>query len=96
VHTPLCRLPQPCTRLWVGCRNHAQGSDACDSRSGTLGLCAGYQHSAFRLEVRERYNEAEEAEPLCRFLAGEPDYRWNEDWAALIASLRTLEHLLED
>jgi hypothetical protein len=46
--------------------------------------------------VRERYNEAEEAEPLCRFLAGEPDYRWNEDWAALIASLRTLEHLLED
>jgi hypothetical protein len=26
----------------------------------------GYQHSAFRLKVRERNNEAEEAEPLGR------------------------------
>jgi hypothetical protein len=26
----------------------------------------GYQHSASRLELRERYNEAEEAEPLGR------------------------------
>jgi hypothetical protein len=56
----------------------------------------GYQHPAFRLEVRERYNEAEEAEPLCRFLAGAPDYSWNEGWAAIIASLRTLERLPED
>jgi hypothetical protein len=32
----------------------------------------GYQRAAFRLEVRERYNEAEEAGSLGRFLAGEP------------------------
>jgi hypothetical protein len=56
----------------------------------------GYRHSAVRLEVRELYNEAEEAEPLCRFLAGAPDYSWNEDWAAIIASLRTLERRPED
>src|SRR6202167_5373250 len=24
MHTPLCRLPQPCTRLCAGCHNHAQ------------------------------------------------------------------------
>jgi hypothetical protein len=44
----------------------------------------GYKHTAFRLERREQYNEPEEAEPLRRFLAGEPDYAWNQDWAALI------------
>jgi hypothetical protein len=44
----------------------------------------GYEHTAFRLEARERYNEAEEVEPLRRFLAGEPDYAWNEEWAAMI------------
>jgi len=37
-----------------------------------------YQHTAFRLETRERYNEPEEAEPLRRFLGGEPDYSWNK------------------
>jgi len=44
----------------------------------------GYQQAAFRLEVRERYNEAEEAEPLRRFLTGEPDYSWNDEWAAMM------------
>jgi hypothetical protein len=44
----------------------------------------GYKHTAFRLERRERYNEPEEVEPLRRFLAGEPDYAWNEDWASMI------------
>jgi hypothetical protein len=44
----------------------------------------GYERTAFRLEGRERYNEPEEAEPLCRFLAGEPDYAWNDEWAAMI------------
>ncbi len=44
----------------------------------------GYQHTAFRMERRERYNEPGEAEPLCRFLAGEPDYSWNEEWAAMM------------
>jgi hypothetical protein len=36
------------------------------------GFGLGYRHSAFRREVRERYNEAEEAGSLGRFLAGEP------------------------
>jgi hypothetical protein len=44
----------------------------------------GYERTAFRLETRERYNEAEEAEPVRRFLAGEPDYGWNEEWAAMM------------
>lgn len=44
----------------------------------------GYEHTAFRLETRERYSEAEEVEPLRRFLAGEPDYGWNDEWAAMI------------
>jgi len=43
-----------------------------------------YEHTAFRLETRERYNEAEEPEPLRRFLAGHPDYAWNEEWAAML------------
>jgi hypothetical protein len=30
------------------------------------GFVLGYQHPAFRLELRERYNEAEEAEPVYR------------------------------
>ena len=44
----------------------------------------GYRHLAFRLETRERYNEAEEVEPLRRFLTGEPDYGWNEDWVGML------------
>lgn len=44
----------------------------------------GYQHTAFRLETQERYDDAEETEALARFLAGTPDYTWNDDWAALI------------
>lgn len=44
----------------------------------------GYEHTAFRLELRERYNEAEEDEPLRRFLIGEPDYAWNDEWAAMM------------
>lgn len=44
----------------------------------------GYRHAAFRLETRERYNEQEEVEPLRRFLAGEPDYGWNEEWVIML------------
>jgi uncharacterized protein DUF6879 len=44
----------------------------------------GYERTAFRLEVRERYNEPEEAGPLRQFLAGEPDYAWNEEWVAMM------------
>lgn len=44
----------------------------------------GYEYTAFRLETRERYNEPEEDEPLRRFLAGKPDYSWNEEWATMM------------
>jgi len=44
-----------------------------------------FEHTAFRLEVRDRYNEPSEAEPLRKFLAGEPDdLAWFEDWLALV------------
>ncbi|SDU17134.1 DUF6879 family protein [Jiangella alkaliphila] len=40
-----------------------------------------YEHTAFRLETRERYVEDEEQEPLRKFLAGEPaDDAWFADW----------------
>jgi hypothetical protein len=32
-----------------------------------------FEHTAFRLEVRDRYNEPSEAESLRKFLAGEPE-----------------------
>ena len=47
------------------------------------GFVRGYQHTAFRLEVRDRYNEPGEAEPLQRFLAGESIGDWYEDWEEL-------------
>jgi hypothetical protein len=54
------------------------------SRCHHADFVLGYKRSAFRLEVRERYSEPEEIEPLRRFLAGAPDYAWNEEWAAMI------------
>jgi hypothetical protein len=76
-------LPQPCTRPCAGCHNHAHALvqvAATMHRRVThvirgqelAGSVLGYRHSAFRREVRERYNEAEEAGSLGRFLAGEP------------------------
>jgi hypothetical protein len=44
----------------------------------------GYEHTAFRLETRERYNEPEEVEPVRQFLAGAPDYAWNQEWVAMM------------
>lgn len=44
----------------------------------------GYTRCAFRLETRDRYRAKEEHEPLRRFLAGCPDYAWNEGWAEMI------------
>ncbi len=50
-----------------------------------------YQHTAFRLEVRENYADAEEAIHVRRFLAGEPDDdSWMDDWLGMILR-RTLE-----
>lgn len=46
-------------------------------------LFDSYEHTAFRLETRERYVEDEEQEPLRRFLADEPaDDTWFADWVS--------------
>lgn len=43
--------------------------------------CETFEHTAFRLETRDRYVDEEEREPLRRFLAGEsPDDAWFMDW----------------
>jgi hypothetical protein len=45
-----------------------------------------FEHTAFRLEVRDRYNEPYEAESLQKFLAGEPEYIDDsfQDWLDLV------------
>ncbi|MFF0577961.1 DUF6879 family protein [Streptosporangium saharense] len=49
-------------------------------------LFRSFEHTAFRLEPRERYNSPGEHEPLRRFLAGEPDdLAWNRPWLDLMA-----------
>lgn len=49
-------------------------------------LFGSVEHTAFRLEPRERYNSPGEHEPLRRFLAGEPDdLAWNKPWLELMA-----------
>lgn len=54
-------------------------------------LVMGVEHSAFRLETRERYEEPDETEHLARFLAGEPDtdHRWYRHWPDFIADRHT-------
>jgi len=50
-----------------------------------------YQHTAYRLEVRDSYADPGEADHVRRFLAREqPDDSWMEDWMGLILR-RTLE-----
>jgi hypothetical protein len=45
----------------------------------------GFAHSAFRLEVRDRYNEPAEADQVRRFVAGEePDDSWLEPWCEMV------------
>ena len=45
----------------------------------------GFEHTAFRLEVRRRYNPSYEDESLRRFLAGEPvDLSWMQDWLRMV------------
>lgn len=49
-------------------------------------LFRSFEHTAFRLEPRDRYNSPGEHEPLRRFLAGEPDdLAWNQPWLDLIS-----------
>jgi hypothetical protein len=44
-----------------------------------------FQHTAFRLEVRDTYDASYENESLRKFLAGEPDdLPWMQDWLAMI------------
>ncbi|MER5643611.1 DUF6879 family protein [Streptosporangium sp. NPDC002524] len=44
-------------------------------------LVLGFEHTAFRLEVRDRYNEPSEAEVLRRFLtSGHLDSSYMADW----------------
>ncbi|MEU6720212.1 DUF6879 family protein [Nonomuraea sp. NPDC046802] len=49
-------------------------------------LFRSFEHTAFRLEPRERYNSPGEYEPLRKFLGGEPDnLAWNRPWLDLMA-----------
>ena len=44
-----------------------------------------FEHTAFRLEVRDRYNAPSEVEPLRKLLAGEPDdLAWFQPWLNLV------------
>lgn len=44
-----------------------------------------FEHTAFRLEPRRRYNVSDEEEPFRRFLAGEdPGADWLQDWLDLM------------
>jgi len=56
-----------------------------DERFGEL--FTSFNHTAFRLEPRERYDSPGEVEPLRRFLAGEPDdLAWNREWLDLMSA----------
>jgi hypothetical protein len=45
----------------------------------------GFEHTAFRLEVRGRYNPSYEGESLRKFLAGEPDdLPWMQAWLRMV------------
>jgi hypothetical protein len=51
-------------------------------------LFKSFEHTAFRLEVRYRYNAPSEAESLRKFLAGEPDERrWKAPWLDMIREI---------
>ena len=48
-----------------------------------------FEHTAFRLEPRDRYNDPGEHEPLRRFLATEEDdLSWNRPWLDLMTEHR--------
>lgn len=49
-------------------------------------LLSGFTTSAFRFELRERYNSTVGAEPYRKWLAGEPDdYAWHRSWMEKIS-----------
>ncbi|MFD7445414.1 DUF6879 family protein [Streptomyces sp. NPDC059909] len=44
-----------------------------------------FEHTAFRLETRDQYKSANEAEALRQFTAGEPvDMSWFQNWLTMI------------
>jgi Family of unknown function (DUF6879) len=48
-------------------------------------LFRSFEHTAFRLEMRESYNAPREVESFRRFRAGEPvDLSWAESWFSMI------------
>jgi hypothetical protein len=46
-----------------------------------------FEHTAYRLETRERYVVDYGEEPFRAFLAGRPHYEWFQDWEKLIRGL---------
>lgn len=60
-------------------------------------LFATFEHTAFRLEVRERYNGIDyEVEPLRQFLAGQPvDLAFAQAWFDLMRSHRAAGRRIE-
>jgi hypothetical protein len=48
-------------------------------------LFRSFEHTAFRLEVRDRYDPPFETESVRKFLAGEPDdLAWSESWLSMV------------
>ncbi|WP_374582062.1 DUF6879 family protein [Frankia sp. CiP3] len=43
-----------------------------------------FEHTAYRLETRDRYSSPREVEPLRKFLAGEPDVSYHENWLSMV------------
>ncbi|WP_232376735.1 DUF6879 family protein [Amycolatopsis aidingensis] len=59
-------------------------------------LFTDFEHTAFRLEVRDRYNVDEEAESVRRFLADNPDGRvWKRSWLDNIRKVTAAGKLFE-
>lgn len=47
-------------------------------------LFATFEHTAYRLETRDRYNVPLEAQAVRDFLAGKPDASYFEDWLRMV------------
>jgi hypothetical protein len=55
-----------------------------------------FEHTARRLEVRDRYDSPSEREPLRRFLAGEDeDLAWFQNWLGIIKQATTEGKILQ-
>ncbi|TCC21201.1 hypothetical protein E0H58_25560 [Kribbella speibonae] len=56
-------------------------------------LLNSFEHTAFRLEVRDRYNEPEESEPLARYMAGDrAQPAWLGEWVDLVRDATATGH----